>query len=104
MPKKYQLTPILHLLKDEASVKFHVQSDDYFGTIATVLNLLKQQIKKDGCDNAAVLNKTLNNLENDLMFLQKNYKINLRPKIGPDQIIPRMKNKNNKPKGKLKSQ
>ncbi len=97
--KKYQLTPILHLLKDEASVKFHVQSDDYFGTIATVLNLLKQQIKKDGCDNAAVLNKTLDNLEKDLMFLQKNYEINLRP-----QISPRMKNKNSKPKGKLKSQ
>ncbi len=99
MNKKYKLTPILHLLKDEASVKFHVQSDDYFGTIATVLDLIKQQIKKDGCDNAAVLNKSLKNLKDDLMFLQKNYKIRLKP-----QISPRMKNKKSKPKGRLMSQ
>lgn len=99
MPKKYQLTPILHLLKDEASVKFHIKSDDYFGTIATVLDLIKQQIKKDGCADAAVLNKTLDNLENDLIFLQKNYEINLRP-----QISPRAKNRKSKPKGKLMSQ
>ena len=97
--KEYKLTPILHLLKDEASVKFHIKSDDYFGTIATVLGLIKQQIKKDGCDNAAVLNKTLKNLENDLMFLQRNYEIRLKP-----QISPRMKNKKSSPKGKLMSQ
>lgn len=99
MNKKYKITPILHLLRDEASVKFHVQSDDYFGTIATVLDLLKQQIKKDGHANAAVLSNTLKNLENDLMFLQKNYEIRLK-----SQISPRMKNKKSKPKGRLISQ
>jgi len=99
MPKKYQLTPIIHLLKDEASVKFHIKSADYFGTIATVLDLLKQRIKKDGRADAAVLNKTLKNLTADLLFLQKNYEIKHRP-----QISPRIRNKNNKPKGRLKSQ
>lgn len=99
MPKKYRITPTLRLLKDEASVKFHIQSDDYFGTIAAVLNLLKQQIKKDGRTDAAVLNKTLKNLETDLLFLQKNYKIKVRP-----QISPRAKNKKSKPKGRLRSQ
>lgn len=98
MPKTYRITPIIHLLKDEASVRFHVKSADYFGTIATVLDLLKQRIKKDGHTDA-VLNKTLKNLTADLLFLQKNYEIKHRP-----QISPRIKNKNNKPKGRLKSQ
>lgn len=72
--KKYHITPLVWLVRDEASVKFHIKSGDYFGTIATVLSLLKQQIKKDGVKNAALLN-TFNNLEKDLMFLQKNYHI-----------------------------
>lgn len=99
MNKRYRITPTLHLLRDEASVKFHIKSDDYFGTIATVLDLIKQQIKKDSRPDAAVLNKTLKNLKDDLMFLQNNYEIKRRP-----QISPRIKNKNSKPKGKLKSQ
>ncbi|MFZ4631954.1 MAG: hypothetical protein ACOYL8_01950 [Patescibacteria group bacterium] len=93
MPKKYKITPIAWLVKDEASVKFHVENDDYFGTIAAVLSLVKQQITKDSCPNAAILNKILKNLERDLLILQNNY-----------QISPRIKNKNNRPKGKLISQ
>lgn len=99
MVKKYQITPLLNLVRDEASVKFHVQSEDYFGTIATILNLLKQQIKKAGCANVTVLKKTLKNLEKDLLFLQKNYRISLKT-----QIKPRIKKKKIIPKGKLKSQ
>ncbi|MFA5024562.1 MAG: hypothetical protein WC523_06445 [Patescibacteria group bacterium] len=93
MPKKYKITPLIWCVKDEASTKFHVKNNDYFGTIATVLSLIKQQIKKDGVKNAAALEKTLKNLETDLLFLQKNYQIN-----------PKIKNKNMTPKGKLKSQ
>ena len=93
MPKKYKITPLLWYVKDEASVKFHIKSDDYFGTIATILRLLKDKIKKDGCSNAAVLNKTMADLENDLLFLQKNY-----------QIKPKTKKRNRSPKGKLRSQ
>lgn len=99
MNKRYRITPTLYLLRDEANVRFHVKSDDYFGTIATVLDLIKQQIKKDSRPDAAVLNKTLKNLKDDLMFLQNNYEIKRRP-----QIRPRIKNRNSKPKGKLKSQ
>lgn len=91
MAKKYQITPLIWLVKDEDNVRFHVESDDYFGTIATILSLLKQRIKKDGCE-AAVL-KSFSNLEKDLLFLQNNY-----------QISPRIKNKKTSPKGKLKSQ
>jgi hypothetical protein len=93
MTKKYQIKPIVRLVEDEASVKFHVASDDYFGTIATILSLLKQQIKKNDGPRTAVLKKTLRNLEKDLLFLQKNY-----------QIKPKTKNKNITPKGRLKSQ
>ena len=97
--KRYKITPIVHLLRDQDSVKFHIHSDDYFGTIATVLDLIKQQIKKDGRTDAAVLNKTLKNLRDDLMFLQNNYEIKPRP-----QIRPSIRNKNRTPKGRLTSQ
>lgn len=91
--KKYKITPLVWFVRDEASVKFHVENDDYFGTIAAVLSLIKQQIKKDNCPNAATLNKILKNLEKDSMYLQKNYQIN-----------PKMRNKNKIPKGKLTNQ
>ncbi len=99
MKKKYQITTKSQLLRDEASVKFHVKSDDYFGTIATVLNLLEQRLKKDSDIDTTVLNTTLKNLRDDLLFLQENYEIKIRP-----QIRPSAKNKKIIPKGKLISQ
>ncbi len=91
--KKYKITPLVWMLKDEDSVKFHVASNDYFGTVAAVLSLIKEQIKKDSRPDAAILDKILKNLESDLMLLQKNY-----------HISPNSKKKNKIPKGKLKSQ
>lgn len=93
MPKKYQIKPLTNFVKDEASVKFHVENRDYFGTIAAVLSLVKQQIKKDAHPNASILSKILKDLETDLLILQKNY-----------QIKPKNKNKNKIPKGRLISQ
>lgn len=91
--KKYKITPLVWFVRDEASVKFHVENDDYFGTIAAVLSLIKQKIKKDSRPDAATLEKILKNLEKELMFLQKNYQINAKSK-----------DKNKRPKGKLISQ
>lgn len=91
--KKYEIKPLFLLVRDEKSAKFHIKNDDYFGTIATILNLIKYEIKKNGLTNKDVLNKTLDNLNKDLVFLQKNYQIN-----------PKIKNKNITPNGKLKSQ
>lgn len=102
MPKRYKITSSCWLIRDEASVKFHIESGDYFGTMATVLNLLKQQIKKDGGPSDAILQKTLKNLETDLLFLQKNYQINL--KSPATQSKPKTKNKNIIPKGRLINQ
>lgn len=52
------------------SVKFHIKSGDYFGTLATVLSLIKQTPKYI---NKHI--KSLDRLEKDLIFLQKEYKI-----------------------------
>lgn len=101
MPKKYSIKKLLWCVKDEDSVRFHVASDDYFGTIATVISLLKQQSKKDDSEKTAILDKAFKNLENDLMYLQKNYQICPRP---ARQTKPSTKNKNKTPKGRLKSQ
>ncbi|MBU4421575.1 hypothetical protein L6259_01785 [Candidatus Parcubacteria bacterium] len=53
------------------NIKFHIKSDDYFGTLATVADLMKQE-KKELEDRH---NKFLENLKDDLIYLQKNYKI-----------------------------
>jgi len=55
------------------SLKFHINSSDYFGTLATILSLVRQTIgNKKSIDNNI---KTLDNIEKDLMYLQQNYKI-----------------------------
>ena len=55
---------------DSSSLKFHITSDDYFGTLATVLNLLNQDVNlKSGHK------KTLEKIQEDLMYLQNHYKI-----------------------------
>lgn len=54
----------------QKSVKFHIKSNDYFGTLATVLSIIKQtpeHIKEHI--------KSINKIEKDLMFLQKKYRI-----------------------------
>jgi hypothetical protein len=54
----------------QKSVKFHIKSDDYFGTLATVLSLVSQTP-----ENNKHHTKTLEILVKDLMYLQKEYKI-----------------------------
>lgn len=70
----YAIKPLVWLIKDEESVKFHVENDDYFGTMATVLSLLKQEIEKNNNSSEKIRN-TFANMEKDFMWLQKNYKI-----------------------------
>lgn len=93
MAEKYKIKPLLWQVKDAASTKFHISQDDYFGTIATVLSLLRQAAEKKPENITPDFYKALKNLEKDLVWLQKNY-----------QIKPRTKKKNKIPKGKEKSQ
>lgn len=57
---------------DNKSLEFHIRSDDYFGTLATILSLLKQSLSTE---------KTLKEFNlfdrkiNELIYLQNNYKI-----------------------------
>ncbi len=96
--KKYQIKKIEpKIIKDEASVRFHVDNNDYFGTAATILKLLKQHldraIKKAPKEERALINKTFKNLEKDLIILQNNYQIKANQKKGKTEV-----------NGKLKSQ
>jgi len=54
------------------NLKFHIQSDDYFGTLATVLDLVRQRIDEDENEHEI---KSLKNVVKDLMYLQERYKI-----------------------------
>jgi transcription initiation factor IIE alpha subunit len=97
--KKYQINKSLSYIKDEDSVSFHVEKDDYFGTIATIIGLIGQNIEKNNNYKPKEVLSALKNLEKDLVYLQKNYYIKLK-----NQSIPKIKNKNRVPKGKLNNQ
>lgn len=56
---------------DRSGIKFHITSDDYFGTLATILDLMKQEKIKIDKKHSKLLEK----LKDDLLFLQKHYKI-----------------------------
>jgi hypothetical protein len=55
------------------SLEFHIKSNDYFGTLATILSLTRQNLEKN--EHKKLNIKTLSKIEKDLLFLQKNYKI-----------------------------
>lgn len=93
MEKEYNLNKKPLFIKDEKSVKYHLSQDDYFGTIATILSLIRQQAENEKSKLPQEFFKTLNNLEKDLVFLQKNY-----------QISPRIKKRKSIPKGIEKNQ
>ncbi|MCF7820766.1 MAG: hypothetical protein K9M44_04870 [Candidatus Pacebacteria bacterium] len=59
------------LISDKESASFHAQNNDYFGTLATIISLLEQNDKLQKKD----YKKILNNLKEDLIYLQKNFKI-----------------------------
>ena len=52
-------------------IQFHISSDDYFGTLATTLDLLLQTIEKRGYRRRD--GKLLVRLRNELLYLQAHY-------------------------------
>lgn len=95
--KNYKLQTKKRLVKDSSSVKFHVDNNDYFGTAATLIALIKKQldpeIKKAPLTERRLLQTAFRNLEKDLLLLQRNYHIRAN-KLKTQKID----------KGKLKSQ
>jgi len=56
-----------------SGLSFHIEADDYFGTLATVLDLLRQEMSKRGRKEK---HKTLlGTLVGELLYLQDRYKI-----------------------------
>jgi len=55
---------------ENKNLLFHIESQDYFGTLATVLSLVRQ-----GAEGQPVNDEVLARAEHDLIFLQNNYDI-----------------------------
>lgn len=56
----------------EASLRFHIENNDYFGTLATILDLVSQDVRKKGHPTTA---ETLLRQRDRLMYLQQEYRI-----------------------------
>ncbi len=54
-------------------IQFHIASDDYFGTLATTLDLFRQTVKRRGYTRRDA--KLLERLTEELLFLQAHYVI-----------------------------
>lgn len=99
MNRRYQISLLPEKVKDEESVRFHIKSGDYFGTIAAILSLIRQDLEKSGALKTAAFKKIFHELEDDLLFLQKEYLISKK-----SQAKARSKNNKKLPKGKLINQ
>ena len=54
------------------SLQFHIQENDYFGTLATVIDLVSQDLQKNGQNrNAEILQR----LRDNLVYLQHSHRI-----------------------------
>lgn len=78
--QNYQLQKkSLSFLRDAESVRFHVDNNDYFATVATILKLLEKHLDEAletvSPAEKKLIKKTFHNLESDLMILQNNYQI-----------------------------
>jgi hypothetical protein len=68
-------------MNEEASLQFHIEENDFFGTVATVLDLVSQDLQRKGHRSNA---EALGHLRDRLMYLQQGYRIE---KISPHSKI-----------------
>ena len=66
------------------SLKFHIRANDYFGTLATVLDLVSQDLRKKGYRSNA---DTLGRQRDRLMYLQQGYRIEKIQRRGPERSV-----------------
>jgi hypothetical protein len=57
---------------DQKSLQFHIQQNDYFGTLATVLDLLSQDLANQGYFRHE---GTLRRVRDDLLYLQHSHQL-----------------------------
>ncbi len=92
--KKYKLTINNYVVSDVKGVNFHVESSDYFSTLASVLSIVLEKIENhNNNEEKKLLIKILKNTIKDCLYLQKNY-----------SLIAKNKKKVQRPKGIVKSQ
>lgn len=62
---------------DRASLLFHVNQDDYFSTLATILRFYEESIHEKNItpEMRELQLKTIKNVMNDLLYLNKKYTI-----------------------------
>ncbi|MBU1046479.1 hypothetical protein KKH36_01715 [Patescibacteria group bacterium] len=69
-----------NLLDRKKSIESHIEKGDYFGTLATILDLIEQITEKEikslniNKDKFKAI-KQIKKIKKDLIFIQKNYKI-----------------------------
>ena len=57
---------------NEESLQFHIQANDCFGTLATVVDLVAQSLRKQGTAREIA---ALGRVRDQLMYLQRRYRI-----------------------------
>ncbi len=72
MKRDYKINPIFYLIHDKKGVNFHVEKNDYFGTLATIMELMNQD---EVFKNKKELKIILRRLKKDLLYLQENFVI-----------------------------
>lgn len=60
---------------NKKSIRFHIESNDYFGTLATRVDLLLQDVSRHGYKRE--YRKDLEELRNELLYLQDRYVISV---------------------------
>ncbi len=74
--KNYKIENHNLIIKDQKSTRQHIKQNDYFGTIATILNLLSQN---KFINDISEIRKILKKISKEFAYLQKNYEIKKRP-------------------------
>lgn len=64
----------------KSEVAWHVHSDDYFATLATIIGLMHQLVKDDQCTkfNSQKALSVMQNIQEELVYLQNQYVIQKR--------------------------
>jgi hypothetical protein len=58
---------------DKRSLQFHVESNDLFGTVATVLDSMRQEVEKSGFRGRH--SQLLRRVRDTLVYLQEHYRV-----------------------------
>lgn len=60
-------------------LEFHIAHDDYFGTLATVLDLLRQVAERHGYTTE--MSELLEQVKGELLYLQAHYDIERKTEV-----------------------